>query len=65
MKAPKTVFSCTECGYQSPKWLGRCPGCGAWNSFAEETFEEKKESAAGKVTGDRAEPFREMDIPEY
>ncbi len=65
MKAPKTVFSCTECGYQSPKWLGRCPGCGAWNSFAEETYEEKKETSAGKSTGDRAEPFREMDIPEY
>ena len=65
MKAPKTVFSCTECGYQSPKWLGRCPGCGAWNSFAEETYEEKKEQSAGKATGDRAEPFREMRIPEY
>ena len=66
MKAPKTVFSCTECGYQSPKWLGRCPGCGAWNSFVEETYEEKKEVAAGegKATGDRAEPFREMQIPE-
>jgi DNA repair protein RadA/Sms len=30
------VFSCTECGSQSPKWLGRCPDCNAWNSFAEE-----------------------------
>jgi DNA repair protein RadA/Sms len=36
--AKKTVpvFSCTECGSQSPKWLGRCPDCNAWNSFAEE-----------------------------
>jgi DNA repair protein RadA/Sms len=32
----KTVFSCQECGAQSPKWLGRCPECGAWNSFVEE-----------------------------
>jgi DNA repair protein RadA/Sms len=30
------VFSCTDCGAQSPKWLGRCPDCNAWNSFAEE-----------------------------
>jgi len=30
------VFSCTECGSQSPKWLGRCPDCNAWNSFAQE-----------------------------
>src|SRR5262245_12171289 len=32
----KTVFSCQECGAQSPKWLGRCPECSAWNSFVEE-----------------------------
>jgi DNA repair protein RadA/Sms len=30
------VFSCTECGNQSPKWLGRCPDCNAWNSFVQE-----------------------------
>ena len=33
---PKTVFACQECGAQSPKWLGRCADCGAWNSFVEE-----------------------------
>jgi DNA repair protein RadA/Sms len=33
---PKTVFACQECGAQSAKWLGRCPDCGAWNSFVEE-----------------------------
>ncbi len=32
----KTVFVCGECGGSSPRWLGRCPGCGAWNSFSEE-----------------------------
>ena len=32
----KTVFACQECGAQSQKWLGRCPECGAWNSFVEE-----------------------------
>jgi DNA repair protein RadA/Sms len=32
----KTVFACQECGAQSPKWLGRCPECGAWNSLVEE-----------------------------
>jgi DNA repair protein RadA/Sms len=35
-KRSAPVFSCTECGSQSPKWLGRCPDCNAWNSFAEE-----------------------------
>ena len=32
----KTVFICQSCGYQAPKWLGRCPECGAWSSLAEE-----------------------------
>jgi DNA repair protein RadA/Sms len=32
----KTVFACQECGAQSPKWLGRCPECSAWNSLVEE-----------------------------
>jgi DNA repair protein RadA/Sms len=36
MRLAKPVFSCTQCGAQSPKWLGRCPDCGAWNSFVEE-----------------------------
>ena len=36
MKPPKSVFACQSCGAQSPKWLGRCDDCGAWNSFVEE-----------------------------
>src|SRR2546427_7858848 len=35
-KPPKTAFVCQECGAQSPKWLGRCADCGAWNSLVEE-----------------------------
>ena len=42
MQKAKTFFQCQTCGYTSPKWLGKCPDCGAWNSFAE----EKKEAAA-------------------
>ncbi|KWX86460.1 DNA repair protein RadA [Paenibacillus riograndensis] len=37
MAKPKTKFFCTECGYESPKWFGKCPGCQAWNSMVEET----------------------------
>ena len=33
----KSVYVCNECGYQSPKWNGKCHNCGAWNSFEEET----------------------------
>ena len=32
----KTIYACQQCGSQSPKWLGRCPDCGAWNSLVEE-----------------------------
>jgi len=35
----KTVYLCQQCGHQSLKWIGRCPGCGAWNTFAEELIE--------------------------
>ena len=35
-------FVCQNCGYSSPKWLGRCPMCGSWNSLVEETVEEKR-----------------------
>ncbi|MCR5684314.1 MAG: DNA repair protein RadA [Lachnospiraceae bacterium] len=41
MPKAKTVFFCKECGNESPKWLGRCPACGAWDSFAEEPVSPK------------------------
>jgi len=41
----KTVFACQACGFESSKWLGRCPDCGEWNSFVEERQEQ---TAAGK-----------------
>src|ERR687891_212463 len=36
MARSATVYACTECGHESPKWHGRCPGCGQWNPPAEE-----------------------------
>jgi len=41
-------YRCRECGYRSPKWLGRCPRCGSWDSF-EEIQEEKEEEGAGWI----------------
>ena len=68
MKGPKTVYTCTECDYQSPKWLGKCPSCGAWNSFEEETYTDTKVSPASPAagaSGEKAVLFRGLDIPEY
>jgi len=48
MKPPKSVFSCQECGAQSPKWLGRCPDCGAWNSLVEERAAEAAPESASR-----------------
>jgi len=40
-KTPRrTVFACQECGYETPKWLGRCPDCASWNSFSERAKEQ-------------------------
>ena len=48
MKGLKTVYICSECGHTSPKWMGKCPSCGAWNSFVEDvisTAPEKEEKS--------------------
>lgn len=34
-KAPKTIYVCGECGYESGKWMGRCPNCDSWNTLVE------------------------------
>ena len=50
-KAKKTVFFCQECGYESPKWMGQCPGCKSWNTFVEETVspnQTKHQEATGR-----------------
>ena len=50
----KTVWFCTSCGNESPKWLGRCPACGEWNTMVEKTVatgKPKKNAAAASRTG--------------
>jgi DNA repair protein RadA/Sms len=42
MTKAKTHFVCQSCGYQAPKWLGRCPGCQDWNTFVEERVINEK-----------------------
>ena len=44
MAKVKTLFKCQNCGYSSPKWLGKCPDCNQWNSFVEETVMGTKSS---------------------
>lgn len=49
MAKSKTVFRCQQCGFESPKWNGKCPSCGAWNSLVEETIQP----AAAKAPASR------------
>ncbi len=73
MKGTKTVYICSECEYESPKWLGRCPRCSAWNTFVEDVVEKepstgaaapKRVSLVGGGSG-KASKFSELDTPEY
>jgi DNA repair protein RadA/Sms len=62
----KSVFSCQECGAQAPKWLGRCPECGAWNSFVEETLAKpgktaERKGAAEPLGGGKATRYSDVD----
>ena len=52
----KSVFICQECGYESPKWMGKCPACGEWNSFFEEKVITSK-SSNGKTNKERVKPI--------
>ena len=58
------VYFCQECGYESTKWMGQCPGCKAWNSFVEEPVSTgKKASGGGKtVSRQQSEPVILKDI---
>ncbi len=44
MAKAKTIFVCNECGYESPKWLGKCPACNSWNTFFEQKIEKYTET---------------------
>lgn len=72
MKGPKTVYICSECSYKSAKWLGKCPGCGSWNTMEESVEETAAPAAAPRrrtgllATDERgAERLSELTVPEF
>ena len=52
----KSVYICSECGYESPKWYGKCPSCGEWNTMNEEIKEPAKPAASRAHTSVYAPP---------
>ena len=63
MAKVKSVYICSECGYESPKWYGKCPSCGEWNTMNEESREISKPSGrASASTASYAPPVSVNDI---
>lgn len=73
MKGLKTVYICSECNHHSPKWMGKCPSCGAWNSMVEDvistspepTAVNKRKNMATNSSGNVAVSYNQLEIPEY
>jgi DNA repair protein RadA/Sms len=68
MSKLKTVFACQACGFESSKWLGRCPDCGEWNSLVEERQEApasvRGRPGASLEIGGRPHPYDAVDVAE-
>ncbi|RRN82431.1 DNA repair protein RadA [Streptococcus agalactiae] len=62
MAKKKSVFTCQECGYQSPKYLGRCPNCSAWSSFVEEVEVQEVKNARVSLNGEKSRPTKLKDV---
>ena len=62
MAKSRAVFVCQSCGHESPKWVGKCPGCGGWSTFVEEVVPDKPAAAArgGLSSGERPLPIAEV-----
>ncbi|MBQ9997476.1 MAG: AAA family ATPase, partial [Clostridia bacterium] len=56
----KTIFFCTECGYESAKWLGKCPGCNSWNTMVEQRV--TKTTKVFSDTAPKSTPKKIKDI---
>ena len=67
MPKPKTLFVCNACGYESPRWMGKCPDCGAWDSMEEQAPREEKAAPVRENKqrpGTGADALRLSDISE-
>lgn len=58
----KTVWYCTSCGNESPKWMGRCPACGEWNTMVEAPSESKTGASSARTRSSERKPQKLRDI---
>ncbi len=67
MGKSKTIFFCKECGYESAKWLGQCPGCRQWDTFTEEPALPKSHKSIGvgnRIAGSEPQPLSKVAVTE-
>ena len=67
MAKEKTVYCCTACGYETARWMGKCPGCGAWNTLEEQAPKVRQEAPVKAIKqrpGTGAQALRLDEIPE-
>ncbi|MGQ7869816.1 DNA repair protein RadA [Sunxiuqinia sp. sy24] len=62
MAKMKTVYTCQNCGSQSPKWVGRCTNCGEWNTFVEEAVVKETKSPLSSRTASGAKPQKLNEV---
>ena len=60
----KRAYFCTSCGYETPKWLGKCPSCGEWNTITEHVVAKESGSSSRIASAPRVEPRKVQDIEE-
>ena len=60
MAKTRSVYVCQNCGVDSPKWIGKCPSCGEWNTFVEEIIH--KENSSSKISMAGFEPIKQKPV---
>ena len=72
MKGLKTIYICEQCEYKSPKWMGKCPSCGEWNTFIEDVIDtsantpsavKRRSAISGGSNG--AISYKDLTLPEF
>src|SRR5215212_3140207 len=65
MARPSSIHVCQECGHETPRWSGRCPGCGEWNTLVETRSSGSRRGGMSRATGSapRPVPLREVETP--
>jgi len=61
----KTAFFCQKCGAQSPKWIGKCPSCGEWNSYVEEVLHKEKNNPAKREEKNKPVPITNVRYDQH